>query len=65
MINLTHREAKELVKPFIHARPECGYSNAMSLLEKQYGNPHKLLASYRKEIKQITKIKPGDAAAYR
>ena len=37
----------------------------MRLLEKQYGNPHKLLASYRKEIKQMTKIKPGDAAAYR
>ena len=37
----------------------------MSLLKKQYGNPHKLLASYRKEIKQITKIRPGDAAAYR
>ena len=37
----------------------------MRLLEKQYGNPHKLLASYRKEIKQMTKIKPANAAAYR
>ena len=51
LINLTSGEAKELVKPFIHDRPECGFSNAMSLLEKQYGNRHKLLASYRKEIK--------------
>ena len=65
LINLTSREAKELVKPFIHDRPECGFANAMRLLEKQYGNPHKLLASYRKDIKQMTKIKPGDAAAYR
>ena len=65
LINLTSGEAKELAKPFVHDRPECGFSNAMSLLEKQYGNPHKLLASYRKEIKQMTKIKPGDAAAYR
>ena len=65
LLNLTSREAKELVKPFIHDRPECGFANAMRLLEKQYGNPHKLLASYRKEIKQMTKIKPGDAAAYR
>ena len=62
MINLTSGEAKELVKPF---RPEYGFANAMRLLEKQYGNPHKLLACYRKEIKQMTKIKPGDAAAYR
>ena len=37
----------------------------MRLLQKQYGNPHKVLASYRKEIKQMAKIKPGDAAAYR
>ena len=29
------------------------------------GNPYKLLASYRKEIKQTTKIKSGDAAVYR
>ena len=50
LINLTSGEAKELVKPFIHDRPECGFANAMKLLEKQYGNPHKLLASYRKEI---------------
>ena len=65
LINLTSGEAKELVKPFIHDRPECGFANAMRLLEKQYGNPHKLLASYRKEIKQMTKIKHGDAAAHR
>ena len=65
LINLTSREAKELVKPFIHDRQQCGFANAMRLLEKQYGNPHKLLASYRKEIKQMTKIKPGDAATYR
>ena len=37
----------------------------MRLLEKQYGNPHKLLASYRREIKQMTKIKSGDTVAYR
>ena len=65
LINLTSGEAKELVKPFIHDRPECGFANDMRLLEKQYGYPHKLLASYRKGIKQMTKIKPGDAAAYR
>ena len=65
MINLTSGEAKELVKPFFHDRSHCGVANTMRLLEKQYGNPHKLLASYRKVIKQMTKINPGDAAAYR
>ena len=36
----------------------------MRFLEKQYSNPHKLLVSYGKEIKHMTKIKPDDAAAY-
>lgn len=39
MINLTSREAKKLVKS------EYNFENAMRLLEKKYGNPHKLLAS--------------------
>ena len=67
LINLTSGEVKELVKVFIHQRPECAFENAMRLLGKQYGNQHKLLASssYRKETKHMTKIKPGDAAAYR
>ena len=66
LIKLISGEAKELVKPLPNLdRPECGFANAMRHLEKQYGNPHKLLASYRKEIKQMTKIKAGDAAAYR
>ena len=55
LINPTSGEAKELAKPFIHDRPEYGFANARRLLEKQYGNPHKLLASYKKEIKQMTK----------
>ena len=37
----------------------------MNLLEKQYGDPHRPLASYRREIKQMFKIKSGDAAAFR
>ena len=44
--NLTSGEVKELLKPFIHNRPEYFIANAMRLLEKQYGNPHKLLACY-------------------
>ena len=37
----------------------------MRPLKKQYGNPHKLHTSYMKEIKLMTKIKPGDAETYR
>ena len=53
MINLTSKEEKELVKPFINDTPECVFANAMRLLEKQYGYPHKLLSSCRKEIKHM------------
>ena len=31
LINLTSGEAKELVKPFIHDRPECGFTKARDL----------------------------------
>ena len=56
---------RSMFREAVEKRIKSGFANAMRLLEKQYGNPHKLLASYRKEIKQMTKIKPGDAAAYR
>ena len=60
-----NRRIEDLVKPFIHDTRKHGYKNAMKLLERQYGNTFKLLARYRNEIKQMTKIKPGDAAAFR
>ena len=66
LLNLTSREAKELVEPSIQFMIGQNVTLQMQrLLERQYGNPHKLLASYRKEIKQMAKIKPGDTAAYR
>ena len=65
IIKYTCGEERELVKKFIHDRPYVGYTNAMNLLEKESGDPHKLLASYRREIKQMSKIKSGDAVAFR
>ena len=63
LIRYTCREAKELVKYFIHNRPDVGYTNAINLLEKHYDNSHRLLTSYRRKIKQMSKVKPGDALA--
>ena len=59
------REVMELVKPFVHDNPKYGYKNGMKLLVRQYGNPFKLLACYRNKIKQMAKIKPGDATAFK
>ena len=39
-----------MVKHFINDRADCSYKNAIALLQKQYGNPHTMLSSYRKEI---------------
>ena len=36
-----------------------------ALFQKQYENPHTILSSYRKEIKLMEPLKPGDAAAFR
>ena len=58
-------KARKLVKNFIHDRPDVGYVNAMNLLEKQYGDPHRLLASYRRKIKQMSKIKYEDVVAFK
>ena len=65
LIRYTCGEARELVKNVIHDRPNVGYTNAMNFLEKLYGDPQRLLTSSRKGIKQMSKIKPRDALAFR
>ena len=52
LIKYTKGEAKELVMNCIHQPPREGYQIAKMLLEKRYGDPHRLLGSYRKEIKE-------------
>ena len=49
----------------IHQPPEYCYDQAKLLLEKRYGDPHRLLGSYRKEIKDWPPLKIGDAIGFR
>ena len=65
LIKYTRGEPREFVKHFINDRADCGYKNAIALLQKQCGNPHTMLSSYRKEIKLMQPLNPGDAAAFR
>ena len=65
IIKYTRGEPRKLVKHFITDRADCGYNNAIALFQKQYGNPHTTLLSYRKEIKLMEPLKPGVAAAFR
>ena len=52
LLKYTSGEAKELSNHCIQLPSNEGFKYAKYLLEKVCGNPHKILASYRKEIKQ-------------
>ena len=65
LLTFTGSEAKELIKHCIHLPPETGYETAVRLLNNRYGNPHYLLTSYRKELKALASVKPGDASGFR
>ena len=52
LLKYTSGEAKELSNHCIQLPSNECFKYAKYLLEKVSGNPHKILASYRKEIKQ-------------
>ena len=64
-IQYTSGEAKDLVKNFIYLPSEEGYREAMRILHNRYGDTHKVLVTYRKEIKAWPAVKAGDAAGFR
>ena len=64
LIKYTDGQPKEMIKHCIQQLAAVGYKNARSLLEEKYGNPHQILACYRKEIKSWPQLKPADGAAY-
>ena len=51
LLKFTYGEAKETIQHCIQQLPEVGYRLAKTLLEEHYGNPHRILVAYRKEIK--------------
>ena len=65
LIKYTTGKAKEMVKNCIQLPPKEGYETVKEMMHKLYGDPHRVIAAYHKEIKQWPQIKPGDAEAYR
>ena len=65
LIKYTTGEVKEMVTNCIQLPPKEGYETAKQMMHKLYGDPHRVIAAYCKEIKQWPQIKPGDAEAYR
>ena len=52
LIKFTTEEARKLIKHCIQLPHNRGYQHTSALLERTYGNPHKILSSYWKEIKE-------------
>ena len=65
LIKLTTGEARELIKHCIQLPHNGGYQHARALLERTYVNFHKILFSYRKEIKEWSPWKFGDVKGFR
>ena len=65
LIKFTTGESRELIKHCIQLPQNRGYQHVRALLERTYGNPHKILSSYQKEIKEWSPLKFGDAKGFR
>ena len=65
LIKFTKGEAKEMVKTYIQLPSEVGFKTAKRSMHERYGDPHRITATYRNQIKKWPQIKPGDCDAYR
>ena len=65
LIKCTFRDARDLIKHCIQRPSNEGFTQANYLLEKMYGNTHRILFSYRKEVKDWPQIKFGDSREFR
>ncbi len=65
LIQSTEGEPKELIRHCIHDERDVCYTNAMLLLQQQYGDPYRIASAYLKELHQWPKIKANDAKAFR
>ncbi|XP_066931171.1 uncharacterized protein [Clytia hemisphaerica] len=61
LIKYTSGEAKELIKGCIHKDGGDCYNYAKELLLSRFGDPYKILISYRKELSSFKHIKYGDS----
>ena len=65
LLKYTEGEARVTIKHCVQQPVDIGYDRATMLLEQHYGDPHRILAAYRKEIKGWPLLKPGDSSSYR
>ena len=64
LINFTDGDAKELIKSCVYDT-KYGYDKAKRLLKARYGDPHRVLSAYSKELKEWRFIRSGDSVSLR
>ena len=65
LIKHTSGEAKELVKGFVHSISGKCFEEAMSALEREYGNCHFIASAYLKKLKDWPAIKYSDSRGFK
>ena len=65
LVKYTSGDARKLIKHCTQLPSNEEFKHAKFLLEKVYGNPHKIPASYQKEVKNWQPIKLGEAIEFR
>ena len=60
LIKYTRGEPKKLIQHCIQMPQPDGYNMAMELLQKEYGDPHKVSSAYMKELRSWKPIPSGD-----
>ncbi|XP_066913533.1 uncharacterized protein [Clytia hemisphaerica] len=62
LMNFTEGEANDLIQCCLYLSD--GYNHAKSLLKKKYGDPHRIMTFFKKELDRWEAIKPGDSSAF-
>ena len=65
MIKHMAGKVKDLIKNYIQLPAKDGYKAAKNQVYQLYGDPHRVIAAYRKELKHWPQAKHGDAEGYR
>ena len=65
LLKYTRGEAHDMIKPCLQEPSYTGYTHAQGLLRQRYGDPHIVLTSYRKEVRNWPKLTFGDAKGFR
>ena len=65
LIQSTTGEPKELIRHCIHEDKDSCYTQAMDLLKRHYGDPHRIATAYLKELRQWPNLSSNDSSGFR